>query len=94
MDNYEEIYDKYLKTAKVEDENIFKLMQGFQKKHECEFSLKYTTNLPIINEGYTVKITDKTGSVYVEVSTSTLKATVMIALAKFRTMIIEDTTRG
>jgi hypothetical protein len=87
MIEYAEVFDKFIETGKVEQENLAKLLQYLQKNKDCTFTMKYCGKLPVINvEGYTVGI--KSPDTEIFVSTTTFMQTIMQALAKYRTQIL------
>jgi hypothetical protein len=92
MDKCEEIYNKFIETGDVEPENVLLLMQYLQKVKSCEFTMKYTPKLPMINVGgYTVGIKSVENNIEILVSTaasvSSMPST-MLALAKLRTQLL------
>jgi hypothetical protein len=87
MDELSEVFNIYIATGEVKPENLSKLLQYLQKYKGCEFTMKYTGRLPVINTGgYTVGI--KSADVVVLVSMITFMDTIMLALAKYRTQIL------
>jgi hypothetical protein len=87
MVEYSAVYDEFIETGKVAQEDLAKLLQYLQKNKSCIFTMKYCGKLPLINtDGYTVGI--KSPETEVLVSMATFIPTIMLALAKYRTQIL------